>query len=250
LTSPGRPLRGGIGLAAGLALLAGLGGGAGCAPRTPPSLRPELADRYPVHVVEPGENLYRIAQAHGVRLEDLQALNEIEDPTSLRVGQRLLIPKPLPPPPMSEPVEPSPSPPAEHDRCPSKLESLAISRYGLSWPVDGVVLARFGEVDGAPHPGIDLGAPIGAPIYASQAGRVTFAGTQPGFGRVVILEHGPGAFTLYARNDENCVETGQRVQRGQVIGHVGDAGGTGVPYVYFEVREDGRPVDPQPRLPR
>lgn len=223
-----------------------------CTPRTPPSLRPELADRYPVHVVEPGENLYRIALRYEVTVEELQALNEIEDPTTLRVGQRLLIPKPLPPPPpLSDPRPRVPSvEPRERTRCPGGTEDLSISRYGLSWPVDGVVLARFGDVDGAPHPGIDIGAPAGTPVRASQTGEVTFAGEQPGFGRVVILRHRPGAFTLYARNELICVAEGEEVRRGQVIARVGDANGTGVPYLYFEVREDGRPVDPQARLPR
>lgn len=235
-------------------VVAALVAGAACAPRTPPALRPELADRYPVHVVEAGENLYRIALAYDVTLEDLQKLNEIDDPAQLAVGQRLLIPKPLPlPPPLREPDAPVVRAPARSrptETCPGGAEDLAISSAGLSWPVDGVVLARFGDVDGAPHPGLDIGAPMGAPVFASRAGDVTFADEQPGFGQVLILRHGPGAFTLYARVQEPCVGAGDPVRRGEVIAHVGDAGGTGVPYLYFEVREDGRPVDPQSRLPR
>jgi lipoprotein YgeR len=222
---------------------------AACAPRTPPSLRPELADRYPVHVVAEGENLYRIALKYDVTIEAIQELNEIDDPTALTIGQRLLIPKPLPPPPpMSRPPRQG-APPTGVD-CPGGTVDLAISSAGLSWPVDGVVLARFGDVDGAPHPGIDIGAPRGTLIRASRAGEVSFAGRQPGFGEIVILRHGPGVFTLYARNALNCVREGDRVRRGQVLGRVGDGEGTGVPYLYFELREDGRPVDPQVRLPR
>jgi murein DD-endopeptidase MepM/ murein hydrolase activator NlpD len=236
------------------AAVVALGCAGGCAPRTPPALRPDLADRYPVHVVQAGENLYRIALRYDVEMAELQALNELTDPSQLRVGQRLLIPKPLPPPPAPGATETAPRPTPPRDpgalaSCSGGRADLAISSAGLSWPVDGVVLARFGEVDGQPHPGIDIGAPLGTPVYASRPGEVTFAGEQPGFGPVVILRHGPGAFTLYARNATLCVEAGDMVQRGEMVGRVGDAG-TDVPYLYFEVREDGRPVDPQPRLPR
>lgn len=257
--SPARPAplaaapRGDLGAARRRVLAAALGAALAmaCAPRTPPALRPELADRYPVHVVEAGDNLYRIALMYDVPLEEIQSLNELVDPSQLQVGQRLLIPKPLPlpPAPAAERRAAPPADPAALSSCPGGRVDLAISSAGLAWPVDGVVLARFGDVDGQPHPGLDIGAPEGTPVYASRPGEVTFAGEQPGFGPVVILRHGPGAFTLYARNAALCVQAGDEVQRGEILGRVGDAG-TGVPYLYFEVREDGRPVDPQPRLPR
>ncbi|NJK88351.1 MAG: peptidoglycan DD-metalloendopeptidase family protein [Myxococcales bacterium] len=226
-----------------------------CGPRTPPALRPDLSDRYRVHVLQPNDTLYRVALRYGVTVEDLVALNEIRDVTKIAAGTRLLIPdggqsleiKPRPAEPAPRLSEPAPEP---LDACPSRAPvSLPIGAAGYAWPVDGVVLARFGTVDGSPHPGLAIGAPLGTVVWASRAGEVTFSGPQAGFGNVVIVEHGPGAFTVYGRTHLLCVEEGDQVERGQVIARVGDAGGTGVPYLYFELREDGRPIDPQPRLP-
>ncbi len=228
-----------------------------CGPRTPPALRPELADRYPVHVVEPGDTLYAIAERYGVPVRRLAELNEIDDPTTLEIGQRLLIPTAASSPVAvgrsgsgSESRIPAASPVDDGTGCPMPVVvDLPSSKAGFAWPVDGVILARFGAVDGEPHPGLDLGAPMGSPVRASRAGDVTFVGQQAGFGRAIILRHGPGSFTLYARNAINCVKTGDVVRQGQALARVGDGEGTGVPYLYFELRIDGRPVDPQKRLP-
>ena len=101
---------------------------------------------------------------------------------------------------------------------------------------------------GRPHYGIDLRARKGTPIYASGNGRVTFAGRQRGFGRVVIIEHGGGVETFYAHMSGFAVREGKKVKQGQKIGYVGKSGNATGYHLHFEVRERGTPVDPLLRL--
>ena len=100
-----------------------------------------------------------------------------------------------------------------------------------------------------PHNGVDLGAPTGTPIYASQAGTVLQAGANGGFGNLVLIGHGDvidGKYvtTGYAHQSRIVVTRGQRVQRGQLIGYVGNTGLSTTPHLHFEVRLDGTPVNP------
>jgi lipoprotein NlpD len=214
-------------------------------------------------VVQPGETLYRIARRYEVHVEELMNLNRIEDAGSLRVGQELLIPglrrtvgeasKDARPgtvlqggsPPTLDVGQPAPGKGCHMEPAPRRAE---LSEAGLLWPVDGVLLARFGRKDGTEYPGIDVGAPMGTPVWAAESGRVVFAGPQPGFGRLVVLRSRSGRVTLYGRNAEICVREGDEIRRGAPIARLGDDG-TGLPYLYFEVREAGSPVNPTLRLP-
>lgn len=199
-------------------------------------------------MVQPGENLYRIALRYQVELDALMALNRITDPTTLQVGQELLIPGeraqaagPL------DRGDGGTSPPFSAGGCDLHRVRGPTSEHGLQWPVDGVVLARFGQKDGAPYRGIDIAAPLGTPVVSAEDGRVVFAGEQAGFGRLIVIEGQSGRLTLYGRNAAICVDEGRRVRRGEGIGRVGDRG-TGVAYLYFEIRE-GEPINPLRRLP-
>jgi murein DD-endopeptidase MepM/ murein hydrolase activator NlpD len=98
------------------------------------------------------------------------------------------------------------------------------------------------------HPGIDIGAPMGATIAAAAGGRVIFAGWYGGYGNAIILDHGGSTSTLYGHCSQIFVSTGQDVQRGQAIGAVGMTGRATGPHLHFEVRVNGVPVDPTTRL--
>lgn len=96
------------------------------------------------------------------------------------------------------------------------------------------------------HSGIDIPAPTGTNIVAAAAGRIAFAGTQGGYGRTIILDHGGGIMTLYAHNSQLMVSEGAQVTQGSVIAKAGSTGMSTGPHLHFEVRENGKYVDPMP----
>jgi murein DD-endopeptidase MepM/ murein hydrolase activator NlpD len=95
------------------------------------------------------------------------------------------------------------------------------------------------------HAGIDLAATAGTPVKASAAGVVRFAGVAEGYGHSVILDHGAGVESRYGHLQTVGVARGQRVERGQAIGLSGNSGRSTAPHLHYEVRVDGRPVDPR-----
>ena len=126
---------------------------------------------------------------------------------------------------------------------------LAPFRGALEWPVAGRVVTRFGRNSAdrfgttINRNGIEIAAPEGQAVRAVHGGTVAFASPFVGFGTLVILDHGANAFTLYGHLQETTAEPGARVDRGAVVGRAG-RNPEGQPVVYFEVRIDGRPVDP------
>jgi murein hydrolase activator len=130
-------------------------------------------------------------------------------------------------------------------------------RGKLPWPAVGPLVSTFGRQE---HPrfhtvtfnrGIEIGAPEGKDIAAVADGTVIYADWFKGYGRLLILDHGGGYFTLYAHAAEILAKAGESVSRGQVIGRVGDTGSLEGPQLYFELRHKGKPQDPvawlQPR---
>jgi murein hydrolase activator len=113
----------------------------------------------------------------------------------------------------------------------------------LEWPADGVVRARFTQSGPVTSNGIEIVVPEGADAVAVHEGTVAFAGPFTGFGNLVIVDHGSQTFSLYGDLLEIAVKKGDRIDRGHRVGTVGPtpAGAAGL---YFELRVDGRPVDP------
>ena len=238
-----------------------------------------------VHVVQPGETLWRIARAYGITPDDLMETNGIADARAVPAGMELFVPGAthlvaVPPPPSPLAPGAAPSPPAaatapaaaraaaplpptapapvpaptraaSADPSPVEPRAPASARGSgrLAWPLQGQLLARYGVRDGERHDGIDVGARAGTPVLAAADGVVLWVGAQPGYGRLVILRHATGLLTLYAHVEDIAVTDGARVRRGQPIAKVGRGEGTGAPQVHFEVREGTRPRNPLLYLP-
>jgi murein hydrolase activator len=127
---------------------------------------------------------------------------------------------------------------------------LAAVRGRMAWPADGKVVAEFGA---QVHPrfgtktfrnGIDIAVAEGTGITAVAAGHVVYTGWFRGYGNLIIVDHGHDSFTLYAHVAEIRVSEGDEVRLGQTLGTVGDTGSLQGPRLYFEVRHQGKPVDP------
>lgn len=94
------------------------------------------------------------------------------------------------------------------------------------------------------HEGLDVGAPIGTPIYAPADGTVTYAGVKAGFGKFVQIDHGYGVETIYAHSNKILTKNGAQVRRGDLIAEVGNTGYSTGPHLHYEVRVNGIAVDP------
>ncbi|WP_293029479.1 M23 family metallopeptidase [Pandoraea sp.] len=132
----------------------------------------------------------------------------------------------------------------------------AFSRYPIAFTrvSSPFSLARFDPVlkRVRPHDGVDLAAPVGTPVHATATGRVKFVGWQRGYGKVVILSNPNDFSTLFAHLSRfaHGLRRGEAVQRGQVIGYVGETGWATGPHLHFELRRDNVPVNPlTARLP-
>jgi murein DD-endopeptidase MepM/ murein hydrolase activator NlpD len=95
------------------------------------------------------------------------------------------------------------------------------------------------------HQGMDFSAPIGTEIYATGNAKVKFSGWKQGYGNTVILDHGFGYETLYAHLYKSLVRKGQKVRRSDIIALVGNTGKSTGPHLHYEVRLNGKPVDPR-----
>ncbi len=102
----------------------------------------------------------------------------------------------------------------------------------------------------AKHRGVDIAAPEGTLIRASADGKVIYCGDDiPGYGNMVILEHGGGWATCYAHNSVNMARQDQQVRAGDAIARVGSTGRSSGPHCHFEIRRDYESIDPLPLLP-
>ncbi len=224
------------------------------------------------HRVEAGESGIAIARAYGVPWSEIIKSNGLADPFVLRVGQRLRIPDSRTPGEDSasrkasfrlaiddiltggEPADAvgtSPALPSARPRAPlSPAMSVREPKSfagSFGWPVNGRIATRFGPAgQGIVNDGIDIAVAQGAPITASSDGVVAFVGNVAVYGGVILIRHGNGWITTYARAASAIVTRGQLVKRGQVIGTAGQGDS---PLVHFEIRQGRVPVDPLKQLP-
>jgi lipoprotein NlpD len=242
----------------------------------PPAPVRDIASRPPAqvpgeYVVKRGDTLYSIAFQYGYSYQEVAAWNNIRPPYTIYIGQRLRVttpgsgaaPSPPPvataPPPVTRPVPDSPPyPPSLSVPAPSApLPSVPVApaRPVLSngpvrwrWPVQGRLLKRF-DAAATGRKGIDIGGAPGQPVYAAADGQVVYSGSGLiGYGQLIIIKHNKALLSAYAFNRKLLVEEGHAVTGGQLIAEMGSHNGQAM--LHFEIRNDGKPVDPMSYLPR
>ena len=232
---------------------------AGCASSPAPVTERGVSDPPPngYHRVREGDTLYSIAWRYGVDWEDLARRNSIRAPYTILPGQRIRVLASRPPSPTA--------PIASQDPAPKGAASGSASRstarpaqarkparptgpVAWDWPLEGEVVQGFALSGQSVNKGLDIRAAPGATVRAAARGEVVYAGTGlRGHSRLVIVKHDETWLSAYAHDDEILVEEGQQLVAGdQVARLTGDA-----PRVlHFEIRRQGKPVDPRGLLPK
>jgi lipoprotein NlpD len=236
----------------------------------------QAAQRQPVtrgqYQVQRGDTLYSIAFRFGWDWKALAARNGIVEPYLIRVGQvirfdgqpgsrapvvasaPIATPVPVRPPITSTqttPARPSATPqaPTRVVQASAPIQPVQRSASGWLWPSNGPVIGRFSS-NGSLNKGIDIGGELGQPVLAASDGSVVYAGSGlRGYGELVIIKHSDTYVSAYGHNRRLLVQEGQKVKAGQKIAEMGSTGTDRVK-LHFEVRRQGKPVDPLQYLPR
>ena len=190
------------------------------------------------HVVERHQTLYRICKTYGVNLNEVASLNRIPDPTKIQTGQRIFIPGAKRVLKVEIYIDDVVSEQGEKAK-------IAYKKLDFIWPVEGKINQGFEEAENRRHQGIDISSSVGTPIKASSAGTVIYSNnTIKGYGNLIILRHSEELVTVYAHNQVNLVEEGTWVEKGQIIGKVGQTGRASGPHLHFEIRKNNKPLNP------
>jgi lipoprotein NlpD len=204
--------------------------------------KPFVATEGLTYVVQPGDTVYAIAWRYDLDYRDLARWNHL---TSYRiaVGQVLKI-------------SPDGSAPAVA-AIPSRRPQTSMPRVSppadepvvrFDWPASGKVIGPVRQPTGGS--GLRILGRLGDPVRAAAAGRVVYTGTAlRSYGHLVIVKHSNSLLSAYGHNQAVLVTEGQQVTRGQSIAEMGLGPGQ-QPALYFEIRLDGKPVDPQTYLPQ
>ncbi|MDP1707490.1 MAG: peptidoglycan DD-metalloendopeptidase family protein [Gammaproteobacteria bacterium] len=207
--------------------------------------------------VQRGDTLYSIAWQYGLDYKTLAQWNRIRAPYRIYAGQTLSLKptavtaetqqttpaSPQQRKPATTPADKAPPP----QPSPNEDVAAAAARPVWAWPTRGEVIATF-NADG--NKGINIAGREGDAINAAAEGRVVYSGNGlVGLGELVIIKHNGTFLSAYAHNKLRLVKEGDLVKSGQTIAHMGRTGSDRV-MLHFEVRRDGKPVDPLHYLPR
>ncbi len=212
------------------------------------------------HRVQPGDTLYSIAWRYGWDFKELASANGLKSPYIIYPGQNIRFStyKKTQKPKQVYVKKASAAPQKavqknstkEVKKPPKKPVSVvAVTHKGWRWPTEGPILSRFSS-SSALSKGIDIAGKLGQPVRAAGAGTVVYAGSGLlGYGQLVIIKHNDTYLSAYAHNRRLQVKEGQKVSAGQQIAELG-ASGTDRAKLHFEIRRQGKPVDPLKYLPK
>ena len=218
------------------------------------------------HPVTKGVTLYRISLAYKIPIAMLMEANGLPSPSALKVGSKLFIPgvkavlKVEPSVPLSpkEKIELERSLETEEKPPPAELPSGTAQEkppwvgkeLDIIWPIQGKINSPYGPRSKKFHAGIDIASPFYQEVKAAMDGEILLArNSRTGYGKVVVIRHDLGFTTIYGHMNVIIAKVGESVRQGQAIGGVGSTGKSTGPHLHFEVRHDGRHLDPLPLLP-
>ncbi|MBV8626640.1 MAG: peptidoglycan DD-metalloendopeptidase family protein [Paraburkholderia sp.] len=185
--------------------------------------------------VKPGDTLDGVAKAYRQRRADLLSWNKLPADGKIRVGQLLRI----------APLAATGGVPAAATPTPA-APAPARAKARFVWPIDGSVAQSFK----GKSKGVVIAGPADQQVRAAAAGRVVYAGSgMKSYGKLVVVKHGANLVTAYGHNGKLLVKQGDPVKQGQPIAMSG-TDGAGISALIFEVRENGKPVDPLAWLPK
>jgi lipoprotein NlpD len=251
-------------------------GGATSANAAKPLPGAENAGKPGYYTVKPGDTLIRIGLESGQSWKDISRWNNLENANLIEVGQVLRVvapstavaaaPAPAEAGVVTRPVASSsitpttaptskggtttaPTPTASTPApapAPAPVAAADDDNLGFIWPASGSLLAGFDE---ARNKGYDIAGKAGDPVLAAADGRVVYAGAGlRGYGNLIILKHNNTFLTAYAHNQALLVKEDQSVRKGQKIAEMGNSDADRVK-LHFEIRRQGKPVDPSRYLP-
>jgi murein DD-endopeptidase MepM/ murein hydrolase activator NlpD len=206
--------------------------------------------------IKKGDTIAKVAVVYGVDPTEIKSWNGISDDSSLQIGAQIFVPggKVATPaaPPKPKTVAVAPKAAAK----PSVVQSPGASGADMAWPAATHYISQpygiWSRVSGGTHSGVDLAAATGTLIYAADDGIVTHAGCgascKKSYGLYVDIDHGNGLMTRYGHASKLAVSVGDQVRRGQVIAYMGSTGRSTGPHLHFEVRKNGRYVNPMPYI--
>lgn len=244
-------------------------------PRNPVTNAPDYSKidkgsyRANTYTVRKGDTMYLIAYISGLDVQELAALNQMQEPYRLSVGQVLrvsnnrslptsavvsqpvvqkgtvvvsdVVSKPLP-----TQINPTP---IVNKVLPSVENKPVVTNIHWQWPTQGNIVQGFSNADGG-NKGIDIAGSRGQAIYAAAGGRVVYAGNAlRGYGNLIIIKHNDDYLSAYAHNESILVKDQQEIRAGQQIAKMGSSGTNSVK-LHFEIRYKGKSVDPENYLPK
>ncbi|MFO7602463.1 MAG: peptidoglycan DD-metalloendopeptidase family protein [Gammaproteobacteria bacterium] len=217
----------------------------------PPMASPQKSADY--YVVQKGDTLYSIAWQHGQDHREVAVWNNIRPPYTIFPQQRLRL---IPPPATTSPRQATVvSKAATSSSAPTKPQPSAAAdaswakKLNWTWPAKGQLVSTFARNDPG-RKGVDISGRLGQPVVAAADGIVVYSGSGlRGYGNLLIVKHNEEFFSAYAHNKNNRVKENQKVKAGQQIADMGNSGTDSVK-LHFEIRRDGKPVNPLSYLPK
>lgn len=192
------------------------------------------------HVVKKNETLYGIATRYNISVDTIKKYNNLSNNT-IHVGQKVYLSSGNSK--VSKPTTNIKYKSPTLNSFVRPLKSIHVnSKYGV----------RIHPITGkrTTHHGIDLRAPMNTPVYAPYSGVVTYSSWMNGYGKTIIIDHGKGYTTRYAHLNRWNVKKGQRIKKGQYIGKTGNTGNSTGPHLHYEIRINGKSIDPIGTLQR